>query len=76
MKKLAKWAALAAFLVVCAGCAGAGMVRAEAIAGAVGTVTARHDVYVQADPELGDARKATYLRSSELLRRVVAPPAK
>jgi hypothetical protein len=64
------------FLVVLAvwalvGCGAPGYVRADAIDEVVYAVTARHDVYVQADPTLGPEDKATYLRSSEILRRIV-----
>lgn len=47
-------------------------ISVDAVEGLIENVTARHDTYVQADASLPVEIKADYLRSSELLRRVVA----
>jgi hypothetical protein len=49
-----------------------GMIRADAIDGPVNRITERHDAYVREDDSLSDEEKAIYLRSSELLRRILA----
>lgn len=54
------------------GCCGAGAVRAEAIAPAVEKVSARHDAYVKADASLSEVDRRIFLRSTELLRKVLA----
>ncbi len=48
-----------------------GMVRADAIDGPVNRISDRHDTYVREDGSLSDDEKSIYLRSSELLRRIV-----
>ena len=48
-----------------------GMIRADAIDGPVNGITARHDAYVQEDDSLSDEEKSIYLRTSELLRRII-----
>ena len=73
---VAKLLLLAVLVGLVAGCGGgAGYIRAEAIAPAVELVTVRHDKMLRGeiDPaKLSEEDKATYLRSSELLRSVVA----
>ena len=49
-----------------------GMIRADAIDGPVNRISDRHDAYVKEDDSLSDEEKSIYLRSSELLRRIVA----
>lgn len=53
-----------------------GMVHVDAIADSVNDITARHDVYVQADPALSEQAKAALLTESRLLREVVQEAAK
>jgi hypothetical protein len=53
-----------------------GMIRADAIDGPVNRITDRHDAYVKADDSLSNEEKSIYLRSSELLRRVIAEAGK
>jgi len=48
-----------------------GMVYADAIDGPVNRISDRHDAYVKDDASLSADEKAIYLRSSELLRRVL-----
>ena len=59
--------------LVLAGVAGCckGHIRADSIDGLVDKVATRHDDYVQKDATLKDADKAIFLRSTELLRKVV-----
>lgn len=49
-----------------------GMIRADAIDGPVNRIADRHDAYVKEDNSLSNEERAIYLRSSELLRRVIA----
>ena len=49
-----------------------GMIRADAIDGPVKRIADRHDSYVKEDASLSDEEKSIYLRSSELLRRIIA----
>jgi hypothetical protein len=49
-----------------------GMIRADAIDGPVNHIADRHDAYVREDSSLSDDEKSIYLRSSELLRRIIA----
>ena len=58
-------------LALLVGCGTPGMIQATSIDTTVYEVTARHDVYVRADPTLSAAQRASDLRSTELLRRVV-----
>lgn len=53
-----------------------GMIRADAIDGPVNRIADRHDAYVQEDASLSDEEKSIYLRSSELLRRIIAEAGK
>ena len=48
-----------------------GMVRVEAIDGTVDSITERHDAYVEADTTLTDEQKEVYLRSTELLQKLL-----
>lgn len=49
-----------------------GMIRADSIDGAVNRVADRHDAYVRDDDSLSDDEKSIYLRTTELLRRLLA----
>ena len=53
-----------------------GMIRADAIDGPVNRIADRHDAYVKKDASLSDEEKSIYLRSSELLRRIIAEAGK
>lgn len=59
-------------LLAFAGCTANGKISADAIDSSVTAVCDRHDAYVSDDPRLSDADKATFLRSSALLKKVVA----
>ncbi len=52
-------------------CAPTHAVDADAIAGPLKAVAARHDAYVVADPSLSDPEKTTALRSSKILIEIV-----
>lgn len=52
------------------GCA-TNMIRADAIDGTLRRVAERHDVYIQADPDLDELERDIYLRDTELLRRLL-----
>ena len=68
MRKLLAGAAL----LLLVGCADTrGFIDADAIAGVVGHVCARHDRYVIEDKTISDIHRAVYLRSSEVLQAVV-----
>ena len=54
-----------------AGCSSRGMINADAVETSVMVVSARHDAYVTADPNLSTEDKADFLRSTELLRKVI-----
>lgn len=60
-----------ALVVLVSGCH-KGYVSAENTHEAVEIVLERHDAYVAADPSLDDAKRASYLRTSELLRTAYA----
>lgn len=49
-----------------------GMINVGAIDGIVQDVTIRHDNYVNNDPDIDDEHRSAYLRSSQLLREIVA----
>ena len=53
-----------------------GMIRADAIDGPVNRISDRHDAYVKEDDSLSDEEKSIYLRSSELLKRIIAEAGK
>lgn len=55
------------FLVGCA----SNMIRVEAIAPLIDIVAERHDGYVENDSSLELGKKEAYLRSTELLRRLM-----
>lgn len=73
MTRNVKWA-LVLLTCVCmlalGGC-NKGMIRADAIDGLADDVTMRHDKLVKESTTISEADKATYLRSSELLRKVI-----
>lgn len=71
MTKGAKLLLLAIVLPFAVGGCHRGEIQADAIAPLIEDVSARHDKLVTKDPTISDADKATYLRSTELLRRVV-----
>lgn len=66
MKKLAF--VLALFLAACS----QGMINVDALEGLVEPVAARHDAYVEADDSLDVAAKADFLRSTAILRDILA----
>lgn len=75
MKKLA----LVLVLAAAAGCSSPGKINADSIDELITDVTARHDAYVKADTGYDDpanaekfGRRDSDLRSSDLLRKVVA----
>lgn len=47
------------------------MIRVDAIDGPVQRITERHDDYIRDDENLSSDEKEIYLRSSELLNRVI-----
>lgn len=55
-----------------ASCQTTGMIRADAIDGPANRIADRHDAYVKEDSSLSNEERAIYLRSSELLRRIIA----
>ncbi len=67
--------ALAALLVVTAvaslGCSSKGTIHVDAIETLVMKVSERHDRYVTTDPTLVESEKADFLRSTEILRKVI-----
>ncbi len=68
--KRALFAALATVFVALAACS-TNMIAVEAIEDPTLKVSARHDAYVAADPDLLDLEREIYLRTTELLRRVI-----
>lgn len=59
------------------GCCGDAYVRKDSIDGLVDRVTERHDRFIKGEPTEADKdpdKKASHLRSSELLRKVVDEP--
>jgi len=73
MTKAMAW--LCAMLVLVAatamGCSSRGTVRADAIDDSVSVVCERHDRYVRADATLSAEDRADFLRTTELLRKVI-----
>ena len=53
------------------GCGSKGMIQASAVDTSMRVVASRHDAYVAADDTLTAEQKATYLRSSEIVVRVL-----
>lgn len=68
-KKSRAWLLIPVLAVMLAGCGS--MVDATAIKGSTDLICGRHDAYVTNDPTLSDLQRQTYLRSTELLRKVV-----
>ena len=56
-------------LLAVGGCKG--MIAVDSVDGILQPVLDRHDAYVTADPNLAVVERSTFLRSTELLRRVV-----
>lgn len=52
-------------------CASRGAIQVDAIETLVEKVSERHDQYVTADPNLSEGDKADFLRSTDLLRKVI-----
>lgn len=72
MKFIRRWALPLVLLVGCVGCiAPRGTIHVDNIGELIDTVSDRHDVYVLQDNELTDLQRHVYLRSTELLRKVV-----
>ncbi len=67
MKMFMIFAVLVCSLVGC----NQGMITVDAIDDSVQDIVTRHDAYVNADASLSAVEKRTYLRSSELLLRVL-----
>jgi hypothetical protein len=63
---------LVALLALPVGCSTPGKINADAIDDLVDDVCARHDAYVAADPDLDEQHRASDLRSSAILREIVA----
>lgn len=61
---------LAVLALPLAGCQ-TGMVRVDAIEPALTSVMERHDTYVKEDPNLTELAKEIYLRTTELLRKLL-----
>lgn len=70
MKRVLKSVAVLA-AVTLASCGSTDMISVDAIEGSVRIVSDRHDEYVREDADLSEDERAIYLRSTELLRRVV-----
>lgn len=62
---------LLAALLLFTGCTSKGMIHVASIEGGLVKVLDRHDTYVQNDQGLSDAQRSTYLRTSQLLRKVM-----
>lgn len=66
---------LLAFLLMLAimtsGCVPKGYVKAEAIKPSIDLIRGRHDTYVEKDPDLTEVEKRTYLRTGEILDKVL-----
>lgn len=75
MKKQSRVLALVVLAVMavafCSACSTPGMIRADSIDDATRIVVDRHDEYVRKDMTMSDADKATALRTSELLMRLI-----
>lgn len=69
--KAAKLFLVAVTLPLILGACCRGHISADAVAPLIEDVSALHDKLVTKDPAISDADKATYLRSTELLRKVV-----
>ena len=50
----------------------ASMIHVDAIDGPVNRISDRHDAYVSADESLSQDEKDIYMRTTELLRRILA----
>lgn len=62
-------------LLLLAGCA-SNMISVDAIKGSVEAVSARHDAYVEADDSLSADERSIFLRTTELLRRILEEASK
>lgn len=72
----ARWGLAVAAALFCGSCTAPGTVQASEIAPLVKKLCERHDAYVRADGGLSEQDRATFLRSSEILRSVLAEAAK
>lgn len=63
--------AAAALAVACAGCQSTGTIQASAVDVPMRACLDRHDAYVAADTTLDATQKSTFLRSSEIVRKVL-----
>ena len=68
MKSIRPILALIVLAGLAAGCSSQGMVNAVAVQPVLTPVLDRHDNYVANDAGLSDVEKATYLRSTAILR--------
>lgn len=69
MKRIAT---LLVLVALCAsGCTSSGYVHVDTFDGLIGPVADRHDAYVQADKTLDETQKRVFLRSTELLRKII-----
>jgi len=71
LRRYARAFLVSSALLVCTSCVGPVGVQPEALQGVLGPVLDRHDAYVRADAALDPLDKATYLRSSALIRETV-----
>lgn len=74
---LLKWAFVLLLPILIIGCCGDEYVRKDSIDGLTNKVTERHDRFIKGEATEADKdpdKKASHLRSSELLRKVVADP--
>lgn len=62
--------ALLLCLLIMPGCQ-SGMIHVSALEPALEGVIERHDTYVKADPGLSESMKALYLRTTELLKKLI-----
>lgn len=72
MRRIIPLVLVVAILFIGPGCMRKGYVKVGAIEGLVEKVSTRHDAYINADDSLSDLKKRVALRSTALLRKVVA----
>lgn len=72
MRKFLATLALAATLTSCS----TSMISVDAIRDPIMLVSDRHDAYVEADPDLSDSEKDIFLRTTELLRKILEEASK
>lgn len=71
-----RWGLTVAAVLFLGSCSVPGTIRASEIAPLVDKLCERHDAYVRADGGLSEQDRATFLRSSTILREVLAEAAK